>query len=278
MACLLCLIKQLLRWGLLNFQILFSVKLPTRPNVSLKEKVMRTFKKLVLAIVMFSSMGGVSSVFADDWTATRLRGLVYAIDAGQWLPVNRGDIVSDDRMIRTAQNGRVVFERDGESIELGADTTIQIQDRVGARFTTVHQHSGDITVVANVENVQHFSVQTPFLAAVVKGTSFRVLANPEESEVMVIRGRVEVRDPAHRTNVTITRGQSATASRQVALAAYGDNVAPVLNANGSVYQTPAMIAAAAEVVLPASATPPPNGNEAARDNTFHHEETSDSNN
>ena len=243
---------------------------------------MRTFKRILLAMVMVSTMGGWSSAFADDWTATRLRGLVYAIEGGQWLPLSRGDIVSDDRMVRTAQNGRVVFERDGESIEMGADTTIQIQDRVGQRYTTVQQHSGDITINANVENVQHFSVQTSFLAAVVKGTSFRVLVTPDSSEVMVMRGRVEIRDPAHRTSVTITRGQSATASRDVALAAYGDNVDPVLNANGTVYQTPAMIAAAAAaeaaVAEAAAATAAANGNVAARDNTFHFEDKTDTNN
>ena len=242
---------------------------------------MRIFKKLILGICLLASMGGVSSVFADDWTATRLRGLVYAIENGQWQPLARGDIVSDSRMIRTAHNGRVVFERDGESIELSADTTIQIQDRVGARYTSVQQHTGEITVVANVENVQHFSVQTPFLAAVVKGTSFRVIARADESEVLVIRGMVEVRDPIHRTNVMITKGQSATASGRIALAAYGSNVAPVLNAYGSVYQTVAMIAAATPATAPTSSAAD-NGNVAALDNTFHYEDSdeasSDSNN
>ncbi len=241
---------------------------------------MRMFKKILLSVVMLAGMSGLAPAFADDWTATRLRGLVYAIENGQWQPLARGEIVSDNRMIRTAHNGRVVFERDGEIIELGADTTIQIQDRVGQRYTTVQQHTGEITITANVEDVQHFSVQTPFLAAVVKGTSFRVIANPDMSEVLVIRGHVEVTDPAHRTNVTITKGQSATVSAQVALAAYGDNVAPVLNANGSVYQTAAMIAAATPVASPSEQALAPNGNIATQDNTFHYDDVrgSDSNN
>lgn len=47
-----------------------------------------------------------------------------------------------------------------------------------------------------MENVQHFAVQTPFLAAVVKGTKFTVVSSKTGAEVAVQRGNVEVEDPS----------------------------------------------------------------------------------
>jgi hypothetical protein len=99
--------------------------------------------------------------------------------------LSRGDIVSDSSVIRTLQSGAVEFVRDRETIDLGPDTQIQIFDRVGKRYTTVREFFGDVSVEANVENVRHFSVQTPFVAAVVKGTIFSVVSDARHSTVTV---------------------------------------------------------------------------------------------
>jgi hypothetical protein len=151
----------------------------------------------------------VTAAGADDWVAVKLRGnVLQAIDGG-WAPLARGDVVSDDRLIATMRNGHVQFRRDGEMIDLGPDTQIQIADRSGKRFTTVVQHAGTVQIEANVEDVQHFAVQTPHLVAVVKGTVFKVRAGRTGSKVAVARGRVEVHDRATEIQVTLSAGQNA---------------------------------------------------------------------
>ncbi len=134
---------------------------------------------------------------------------VYANSA--WVRLSRGEIVSDSSVIRTLENGAVEFVRDRETIDLGPNTQIQIFDRTGRRYTTVREFFGSVSVEANVENVRHFAVQTPFVAAVVKGTIFDVASDARASTVTVERGRVGVEDIKRRLHTVITPGQQATA-------------------------------------------------------------------
>jgi hypothetical protein len=66
-----------------------------------------------------------------------------------------------------------------------------------------------VSVEAEVQNVQHFAVDTPFLAAVVKGTRFVVTTDMTGGEVRVNRGHVAVTDKLNKTHVLLGVGQSA---------------------------------------------------------------------
>ena len=157
------------------------------------------------------------AAFADDWTAVKLRGDVYVLHKGAWVKLNRGDIVADDSVIRTLANGSAQFLRDRETIDLAPNTEIQIFDRVGKRYTRVREFFGDVGVEANVENVEHFSVETPFVAAVVKGTIFDVRSDAAGSLVTVMRGLVGVEDLIHRLHADVPAGQSAIAGKAARL-------------------------------------------------------------
>jgi hypothetical protein len=149
-------------------------------------------------------------VLADDWTAVKLRGTVMEFVDGQWQSLERGDVVPDARLIKTNNTARVTFARGEETIELGPSTQIQIMDKSGSRpFTTVHQHAGTVEIEAEVQNVQHFAVATPYLVAVVKGTRFVVTSTSRGSSVHVSRGTVSVVGIESATETLISAGQSA---------------------------------------------------------------------
>lgn len=148
---------------------------------------------------------------ADDWTAAQLRGQVVQLVDNQWQPLKRGMVVPDSRVVRTMKTGHVTFERGSETVDLGPDTQIQIYDRAGKKpFTTVKQYFGTVAVEADVRNVQHFGVDTPFLAAVVKGTRFTVISGKTGSSVTVRRGHVAVENLRTHSKVTLSVGQTAT--------------------------------------------------------------------
>lgn len=170
----------------------------------------RKNRLLPVIVIIFSTLL-TSVAIADDWVATKLRGGVFAFDGAGWVKVERGTVISDNRVIRTLLSGRVAFTRDGETIEMGGGTQISIRDQAGRRFTTVDEHYGLVTIEAEVENVQHFAVRTPYLAAVVKGTKFSVRVRDGKAEVKVSRGRVEVEDTERGLKVNVAPGQSATA-------------------------------------------------------------------
>ena len=161
---------------------------------------------------------------ADDWTAVRLRGGVFALENGAWTQLVRGSVVPDDRVIKSAPGGRITLVRGAETIELGPDTTAQISDKSG--FTTVYNHEGTVGIDAEARNVQHFAVQTPFLAAVVKGTAFTVQSNARASTVSVARGTVAVADTQSSTSVNVEAGEQVSAAREMPITAQSVVVAP----------------------------------------------------
>lgn len=168
-----------------------------------------------LALIAWTGLAGV--VMADDWMVDRLRGEVQVQVAGAWQALQRGDIVSDESRIRSLDGSRVVLTRGAEAIELSGATEIRIFDQVGQRMTTVMQAYGTVTVEAERLQVQHFSIQTPYLAAIVKGTRFTVHSSDGQSSVDVERGLVQVQDYVHGVATDITPGQSAVVSPDVML-------------------------------------------------------------
>jgi hypothetical protein len=168
--------------------------------------MLRFISAVLGAVLALSPLAAV----ADDWTADRLRGQVVQMVDNQWQPLKRGMVVPDTRIVRTMKTGHVIFMRGTETVELGPDTQIQIFDKAGTKpFTTVKQYFGSVSVEADVRKVQHFGVDTPFLAAVVKGTRFTVTSGNSGSSVSVRRGHVAVENRHTHSTVTLSVGQTA---------------------------------------------------------------------
>lgn len=181
-----------------------------------------------------------SFVLADDWVATKLRGRVLQLVDNQWAPLRRGDVVSDERVIRTIKGGRVTFQRGNEVIDLGGDTQIQIRDKSGRQFTTVQQYFGTVAIEADARQVDHFAVTTPHLAAVVKGTRFTVVSTGEGAKVSVQRGHVAVEDRDTQQTTLLAVGQSADTAKGTPLHVEGKGGLPVVYAaNGKPVRTEA---------------------------------------
>jgi len=160
-------------------------------------------------LAVFSLCLSTSIASADDWKIVKIGGDARVFRDGAWAKLKLGDVVSDDSVVHTLADSAMQLTRDKESISLAADTEIQIQDRVGERYTTVHEHFGTVGVEANIDNVKHFAVQTPFMAAAVKGTIFGVRTDSSHSTLVVQRGLVEVTDAKRNTLTDVPAGQAA---------------------------------------------------------------------
>ncbi len=154
-------------------------------------------------------------VLADDWVAVRVDGDVQQMVADNWVDLKTGNVVSDDRRLRTLASGKLDLQRGKEVVTLGADTEVQIVDRAGERYTTVKQAFGAVEIEAEVEAVQHFAVETSALIAVVKGTHFIVRSDGSQASVTVQRGQVAVELLASHSVATVGVGQTATVRRVV---------------------------------------------------------------
>ena len=81
-------------------------------------------------------------------------------------------------------------------------------------MTTIIQRSGSIVLDVEKRNVKHFEVETPLLAALVKGTRFRVTVEKDRSYVDVLRGQVEVSDLRSGQYALVEPEQTAKVSAQ----------------------------------------------------------------
>lgn len=195
----------------------------------------RTLAAAVLAWVALAT-----TAMADDWMVDRLRGQAMVQVDGQWRDLARGDIVDDSSPIKSLDGSRVTFVRGVERIELSGATEIRIFDRVGEKMTTVMQAYGEVTIEAERRNVQHFSVQTPYLAAIVKGTRFTVVSDDRQTNVEVLRGLVQVQDYVHEVATDIAPGQTAVVADDVALQVTGRGAkAPMVTFDGVLVSDPA---------------------------------------
>jgi uncharacterized membrane protein YgcG len=182
------------------------------PISSLSRRLKRVGLVSVSALALATSASS-----ADEWVAERLRGGVFALENGQWVQLQRGDVVPDDRPVQTAADGRVSFTRGKERLDLGPGTQVQIFD-VGAStqpYTTVRQYFGKVGVEAEVREVEHFAVETPYLAAVVKGTRFSVETTEGASRVDVERGEVSVSDNEGGQTASVAAGESASVGPEI---------------------------------------------------------------
>ena len=168
-------------------------------------------RNVFLSGIVLASLLLPDTALADDWVAAKLRGPVFQYVDDHWIRLERGMIVPDDRPIQTLGEGHVEFTRGQETIDVGPATQIRILARGTASkpATAVSQYFGSVSIEAQVDIVQHFTVQTPYLAAIVKGTRFTVSASKVGTSVSVERGHVAVEDRTDHTHVLLSVGQSA---------------------------------------------------------------------
>ncbi len=148
---------------------------------------------MVLALVAASS-----ALAADDgvWQVSKSSGEVWMTTTdAQQVSLSQAQVLKPGDTIRTGRNGRVLLVRGDETIMVSPNSVIGLPtEKKDGLSTTIVQQAGSILLEVERRNVKHFEVETPYLAAVVKGTHFRVSVNADSAGVEVLRGQVEVDD------------------------------------------------------------------------------------
>src|SRR4051812_13239446 len=156
-----------------------------------------------------------SALAADDgaWTVSKSSGEVWLTSTGaQPASLKQEELLKPGDTIRTGRTGRVLLKRGEESMLVSPNSVVGVpaQKKEGLS-TTIMQQAGSILLEVEKRNVKHFEVETPYLAAVVKGTQFRVTVNAGKTTVEVVRGQVEVADFKSGQIAQVMAGQHATA-------------------------------------------------------------------
>ena len=166
---------------------------------------------LAVALVLAA---GASAMAADDgiWSVSKSSGEVWISSNGaQQASLKQEDTLKPGDTIRTGRNGRVLLVRGEETILIAPDSVIGVPtEKKDGLPTTILQQAGSILLEVEKRNVKHFEVETPYLAAVVKGTQFSVTVNAASTSVDVRRGQVEVSDFKSGQIAQVLPGQTAT--------------------------------------------------------------------
>ncbi|MBA2401099.1 MAG: FecR domain-containing protein [Bradyrhizobium sp.] len=152
--------------------------------------------RLLTATYFVAAASGAFAADDGKWTVSKSSGDVWLTNAGaQPASLKQDEFLKPGETIRTGKNGRVLLKRGEESMMIAPNSVVGVPaEKKEGLTTTIVQQAGSILLDVEKRNVKHFEVETPYLAAVVKGTQFRVTVNATGTSVDVIRGQVEVAD------------------------------------------------------------------------------------
>jgi uncharacterized membrane protein YgcG len=148
--------------------------------------------KLSLCLAGLLSSG---AAFAEvpGWKVSESSGQVAIVSPGVSKIAHRGGAVAVGEIVATGTNGRAVLVRGEEYLIVSPNTRIRVADpaQTGG-MTQIIEIFGNTIFKIKKMATPHFAVQTPYLAAVVKGTTFSVTVSDKGATVQVVEGRVEV--------------------------------------------------------------------------------------
>jgi len=165
------------------------------------------------AVLTLGMASGALAAEDGVWSVSKAAGEVWvATNGAQQVSLNQQDALKPGDTIRTGRNGRVLLVRGEETILISPNSVVGLPAETKEGLsTTIIQQAGSILLEVEKRNVKHFEVETPYLAAVVKGTQFSVTVNAGSTRVGVLRGQVEVSDFKTGQIAQVMPGQAATA-------------------------------------------------------------------
>jgi hypothetical protein len=132
-------------------------------------------------------------------------------DRGPWQPLAAGAVVAAAGELRTGRDGRLLLARGEDRVQLLPESYLELppfaEDGVMTRFI---QWLGQVLFEVGPRPSPHFSVETPYLVATVKGTAFAVEVTREGAAVAVTSGIVAVATPGGAAS-DIVAGRTARA-------------------------------------------------------------------
>jgi len=166
---------------------------------------------MAVALAFAANSGAIASE-NDGWSVSKSTGEVWiASGEAKQVSLKQDETLKPGDTIRTGRNGRVLLIRGEETILITPNSVVGLPlEKKDGLSTTILQQAGSILLEVEKRSVKHFEVETPYLAAVVKGTQFTVTVGATGTSVDVRRGQVEVSDFKSGQIAQVMPGQIAT--------------------------------------------------------------------
>ena len=189
----------------------------------------RSMRNAALAALAFVALpaSGAAAQQRVPWVVVETHGDVAQQTADGALPVAPGATLVEGAPVRTGADGTLVLAHGNDRVAVSANSAFAVPAGVDpATGPSLLQMLG--TLLFKIEHTpgRRFEVDTPYLAAVVKGTVFTVSINGSAQMVHVAEGAVEVTAAASHEAVLVRPGQTATLSSPDAAPSVIDGSSP----------------------------------------------------
>ncbi|MBY3046117.1 FecR domain-containing protein [Rhizobium leguminosarum] len=198
------------------------------------------YRILIAALILLTTAAFAA---ADDWRVVKATNQAkYSVDRTNWLDLSPGDVVPNRAWVSTGPRGRVQLTRGVESITFQPNTLASIATNgFFSRKTQIVQQVGSLDLEIEKRSQPHTTVQTPYLAAVVKGTIFHVTVDRTKASVSVDRGLVQVTSFASGQQSNVGPHQSAAVDSKAGMTVRGQLSKPeIISVAPSAAKVPAV--------------------------------------
>ena len=169
-------------------------------------------RKYLLAVL---AAGSSSAALASPltWTISESAGPVSIARSGISSVATRGLTVNAGDVVTTGRGGRAVLVRGTEFMMVAPASQLRMPaEQQATGMTQVIEDFGNVVFMIKKKMTAHFEVRTPYLAAVVKGTTFAVGVSPRGASIQVLEGAVDVATLDGRAHKLVTPGAVAMIS------------------------------------------------------------------
>jgi len=187
---------------------------------------MRRLLALFVGVVAASAHAAGVSRAADVWHATQVAGEVRVeIGNAPAVPLTVAMAIEHEALIETAASGSATLERGEEHLTVAPNSRLRLPVDDGSGLTRVIEEFGHLFFQVGKKTTPHFRVETPLLAATVKGTSFAVSVDNKGANVEVSEGLVMVQNNASADVTYVAAGRTANVSNTEPMTIYLDHAA-----------------------------------------------------
>ncbi len=164
---------------------------------------------ILVAALCIAAVAGLSpaSAQAADWRLTARTGFVRVVQPNQLAHDGQlNEVIQPGSIISTGASSSATIENGAQRMVMTASSRMTIAAMTNNGMTRIIQDLGAVLFRVDHQDAQHFRVETPLLAATVKGTEFRVTVRPMLDSVAVTTGIVEVQANDGHARQDVRRG------------------------------------------------------------------------
>ncbi|MDP6787905.1 MAG: FecR family protein [Rhodospirillales bacterium] len=157
----------------------------------------------------------VASLGESQWAVVGVSGKVLTVrlDTETWRPVSAGTRLAPSTQLKTGPDGWALLVRGNSDITVKSDSHMAVPKQPRDPLATrILQSLGTLLLRVEKRPGQRFEVETPYLIAGVKGTTFSVSVENKGATVSVEEGTVGVSTHDGGVEVDVTIGRTASVS------------------------------------------------------------------